>query len=74
MVTHREEGRVFHEEGPMVAEDLIWSIVVLTLTTREHAGPKSGEVDKELQKEGSVYDPLNHYNDKKQLQILQHYS
>ena len=34
MVTRREEGRAFHREGPMVAKDLVWAIVVLTRGTK----------------------------------------
>jgi len=34
MVTRREEGRAFHREGPIVAKDLVWAIVVLTRGTK----------------------------------------
>jgi len=30
----REEGRAFQREGPMVAEDLVWAIAVLTRRTK----------------------------------------
>jgi len=30
MVSCREEGKAFHREVPMVANDLVWAIVVLT--------------------------------------------
>ena len=26
MVTHTEEGRAFHREGPLVATDLVWKL------------------------------------------------
>ena len=34
MVTRRGEGRAFHREGPIVAKDLVWAIVVLTRGTK----------------------------------------
>jgi len=33
-VKRREDGRAFQSEGPMVAKDLVWAIVVLTLGTK----------------------------------------
>ena len=45
LVTRREEGRAFHREGPIVAKDLVWAIVVLTrgtkrvFLTKERRGP-----------------------------------
>ena len=34
MATRREEGRAFHREGPIVAKDLVWAIVILTRGTK----------------------------------------
>ena len=34
IIGRREEGRAFHREGPVVAKDLVWAIVVLTRGTK----------------------------------------
>lgn len=51
IVTHKEEGRTFYREDPMVVNDLVWAIVVLT------RGTNSGEVDEKLEIEESRSDP-----------------
>jgi len=33
-VKRREEGRAFQREGPKVAKDLVWTMVVLTRGTK----------------------------------------
>lgn len=49
MVIRTEAG------GIMEANDHVLDMVALNQRTKEHVGPRSGEVDEELQKKGSEW-------------------
>jgi len=57
-VKRKEEGRTFQREGPLVAKDLVWAMVVPTRGI-EPTNLKSGIVDVKVQIKGSECDPEN---------------
>ena len=57
IVTHREEGKAFHMEGPMQAKDLVWAIAVVTCGTKRRRLSRSREVDVKLLRNGNACDP-----------------